>query len=304
MNPLILMIFTASLFLTDIVQGQSHKTDQINRDLKRKVIIVPFSNKADYTKGKSYDKDGDPLPLQGFNNLVSILNTTGKFITIKRYNEERIMDELKEARDMAFQQIGADYLIMGSINKLGIKSDENSPDPNKSKTRIIEATVKIKVIDILSGQTICSGEATGDAETLNKGSRKPGKKNNFDPADTDKAIAEAVSKLSDNIINKCLKKQWKTFILTHDVNGITISGGKSQGFKIGDTFDVIERGEIVENKQSGERDESPGKIIGKVRIELMSGEMPSNEYSVVSYKGDKIDEENLFRYYIMESEKQ
>jgi curli biogenesis system outer membrane secretion channel CsgG len=302
MKPLILIIFTATLFLTSIAQGQSQKTDQSNSDLKRKVIIVPFSNETDFTKEKSYDLDSDPVPKQGFENMVSILNTTGKFIIVKRYNGERISDEIKEARDMAFQQIGADYLIFGSINKLGIKSDENSSDPKKSKTRILEVKVKIKVIDILSGQTICSGEATGEAETLSKGSKKSRKKNNYDPADTDKAIAEAVSKLSDNIINKCLKKPWKTFFLTHDTNGITISGGKSQGFKIGDTFDVIERGKILENKQTSKRDELPGKIIGEVRIELMSGEMPSNEYSVVSYKGDKIDEENLFRYYIMESE--
>ena len=298
MKSLSAIIILAILSVNCIAQKQNQNSNQDSIYLKRKVIIVPFTNDTDQVKAKSYDKENDPLPQQGFDNLASILNETQKFFILKRLNKEKLMKEIDELGELAFQEIGIDYIILGSISKLGKKDIDNKAASSKSKTLLVEATVSIQILDILSELIIYSGEASGEAESNISEGRGSGKKNNYDPAVSDKAISEAISKLTDSIINSCLKKPWKTYFLTHDVNGITISGGKSQGFKAGDIFNVIERGKITKNEQTGERNELPGKVIGQTKIELLSGDIPSNEYSVVSYKGEKLDEENLFKYFI------
>ena len=39
--------------------------------------------------------------------------------------------------------------------------------------------------------------------------------------------------------------------LSYDDNGIIISGGKSQGLKTGDFYEVVEKGKSVKNPQTG-----------------------------------------------------
>lgn len=99
-----------------------------------------------------------------------------------------------------------------------------------------------------------------------------------------------------------MNRPWKAYFLTYDDNGILISGGKSQGLKIGDTFDVIEKGKLIDNPQTGMKMELPGKTVGKIKIDFVGGDTPENEFSMVSFVDGNIDKQNLSNYFIKEKQ--
>ena len=191
-------------------------------------------------------------------------------------------------------------LIIGSITEFGRKNVGDVNAFSRTKTQTVEAGVSIRLVDVSSGQIIYSEEAKGEAETTNKTVMGLGERTDYDATLSDKAISVAISKLVENIINNCMNRPWKAYFLTYDDNGIIISGGKSQGLKIGDTFEVVEKGRVIENPQTGMKMELPGKTIGKVKIDFVGGETPESEFSMVSFTDGNIDKQNLSNYYIKE----
>ena len=79
-----------------------------------------------------------------------------------------------------------------------------------------------------------------------------------------------------------------------------MTGGKSQGVSIGDTFIVKEKGKSVKNPQTGIQMELPGKEVGKIRVTFTGGDTPESEFSLVEFIEGSIDETNLSNYYIQE----
>ena len=125
-------------------------------------------------------------------------------------------DYLKIADNEGFQEIGADYLIIGSITEFGRKNVGESKVFSRSKTQIVEAGISIRLIDVSTGQIIYSEEAKGQAETSNKTTLGLGKRTDYDSSLSDKAISAAISQLVENIINNCLNRPWKSYFLSYD----------------------------------------------------------------------------------------
>jgi curli biogenesis system outer membrane secretion channel CsgG len=269
--------------------------------LKRKVAIARFSNETQYSKGVFYDKANDPMGKQAVDILSTKLASTGKFILLERQDMDKILDELKIAGNDNYQKVGADYLIIGSITEFGRKNIGEQNVFSRSKTQIVQAGVSIRLVDVSTGQVIYSEEGKGEAETTAKSAMGLGEHADFDATLSDKAISAAISKLVENIINNCMDRPWKSYFLTYDENGILISGGKSQGLKIGDTYIVVEKGKSVKNPQTGMMIELPGKSVGKIKIDLVGGDNPQNEYSVVSFLEGGMDKQNLNNYFIKEA---
>jgi len=276
---------------------QIQKNDQV---LKRKVAIARFSNETQYAKGVFYDKDNDPVGKQALDILSTKLASTNKFILLERQDMDKILDELKLAGNEGYQKIGADYLIIGSVTEFGRKNVGDVNAFSRSKTQTVEAGVSIRLVDVSTGQIIYSEEAKGEAETTNKTVMGLGERTDYDATLSDKAISAAISKLVENIINNCMDRPWKSYFLTYDDNGIIISGGKSQGLKVGDVYEVVEKGKSVKNPQTGMMIELPGKTAGKIKIDFTGGDNPQNEFSMVSFTEGGIDKQNLSNYYIKE----
>ena len=268
------------------------------RTLKRKVAIARFSNETSYAKGLFYDKNNDPMGKQAVDILSTKLAASGKFILLERQDYQLIKDELNIADNDAFQEIGSDYLIIGSITEFGRKNIGNSKLFSRSKTQIVEAGISIRLIDVSTGQIIYSEEAKGQAETSNKTTLGLGKRTDYDSSLADKAISAAISQLVENIINNCLNRPWKSYFLSYDQDGIIIPGGKSQGLRLGDRFDVFSKGRKIKNPQTGMFIELPGKIVGQITIDYSGGDTPESEFSMVSFIDGDIDKNNLGKYYI------
>ena len=235
---------------------------------------------------------------QAVDILSTKLASSGKFILLERQDYQLIKDELKIADNEGFQEIGADYLIIGSITEFGRKNVGESKVFSRSKTQIVEAGISIRLIDVSTGQIIYSEEAKGQAETSNKTTLGLGKRTDYDSSLSDKAISAAISQLVENIINNCLNRPWKSYFLSYDQDGVIISGGKSQGLRLGDRFDVFSKGRKIKNPQTGMFIELPGKKVGQITIDYSGGESSESEFSIVSFVEGDIDKNNLGKYYI------
>ncbi|MGB3344406.1 MAG: CsgG/HfaB family protein [Aequorivita sp.] len=282
------------------VESQIQEVKQDEQSLKRKVAIARFSNETQYAKGLFYDKANDPIGRQAVDILSTKLASTNKFILLERQDMDAILEELKIAGNEGLQKVGADYLIVGSVTEFGRKNVGDVNVFSRSKTQTVQAGVSIRLIDVSTGQIIYSEEAKGEAETKNKTVMGMGERTDYDATLSDKAISAAISKLVENIINNCMDRPWKSYLLSYNEDGILISGGKSQGLKLGDIYEVVEKGKSVKNPQTGMMMDLPGKTVAKIRIDYIGGDNPQNEFSMVSFTEGNIDEQNLNNYYIKE----
>lgn len=272
---------------------------QQERALKRKVAIGRFSNETQYAKSVFYDKDNDPMGKQASDILSAKLASSDKFLLIERQDIDKIAAEINIGGGIS-QKIGADYLIIGSITEYGRKTIGNQKVFSSSKEQIVEAAVSIRLVDVSTGLIIFSGEAKGEATAEDKRVMGFGKSADFDATLSDKAISAAITKLVENIINKCTDSPWRAYLLSVEDGIYIISGGASQGIKAGDTFKVTERGKQVKNPQTGLMIELPGKVVATLKISQTMGSTPQDEISLASVIEGSIDASNLGKYYINE----
>ena len=266
---------------------------------KRKVAIARFSNETTYAKGIFYSKENDPMAKQALDILSTKLASSGKFILLERNDFDKIQEEMEIANNESFQNIGADYLIIGSVTEFGRKNVGNSRVFSREKTQIVEAGVSVRLIDVSTGEIIYSEEAKGQAETANKTTLGLGERTDYDSTLSDKAISVAISQLVENIINNCMERPWKTYFLDAE-SDIIITGGESQGIKAGDIFDVMSKGRKVKNPQTGMLVELPGKKVGQIQVDLTFGDTAQSEMSIVSFINGSINKDDLSKYFIKE----
>lgn len=270
--------------------GQSEKS------LKRKVAIGRFSNETQYAKGMFYDRENDPIRKQALDILSSKLAASGKFILLERDGLEELMAE----SGAGMQKIGADYIILGSITKFGRKVEGDQRVLSQTKTQTVEAGVSIRLVEASSGLIIYSDEASGFAETSAKQTLGLGGTAGYDATLSDKAISAALTQLVENIINKCMDKPWRGYLLSVDDGNYIISGGASQGIDAGQSFVLYKKGKTVTNPQTGIKVELPGTKVGSLTVTASMGDTPESEISFCTYEGTPVSEEDLLNYYIME----
>lgn len=268
--------------------------------LKRKVAIARFSNETEYAKGVFYDKDNDPIGRQAVDILSTKLASTGKFLLLERQDLDKILEEMKIAGNNAFQNVGADYIIVGSVTEFGRKNVGDVNIFSRTKTQTVQAGVSIRLIDVSTGQIIYSEEAKGEAETSNTTVLGYGERTGYDATLSDKAISAAIAQLVERVISNCMDRPWKSYILSFDANGLFISGGARQGVKINDEFNVVEKGKEVVNPQTGMKMELPGKVAGRVKVQSSGGETVDNEFSLVTLMTGAIDPQRIQDYIITE----
>lgn len=266
------------------------------REIKRKVAIGRFSNETQYGKGIFYDRENDPMAKQALDVLSTRLAASGKLLLIESGDIDIVSKELAEGA--VSQKIAADYVILGSITQFGRKETGSEGIFTSKKTQTVEASVSLRVVDVHTGLVIYSEEGKGVAETSVKTTLGLGGQAGYDATLSDKAISGAIDQLVENIINKCTNKPWRTYILSADDDGVIIGGGKSQGLREGDVFEIYAVGKKVKNPQTGITIELPGKRVASLRIETMAGDTPETEFSVVSVLDGTFDPSKLEEYYV------
>jgi curli biogenesis system outer membrane secretion channel CsgG len=283
-------------------QAQIQTTKNEDHSLKRKVAISRFTNETTYAKGIFFDKENNnPIEKQAADMLATKLASSGKFFLLERQDLDKILEEVKLAGGSGdVQKIGADYLILGSVTEFGRKTIGDNKVLSRTKTQVVNVGVSLRLVDVSTGEIVYSEEGKGEASAVAKTVMGYGETADFDATLNDKAISSAISKLVENIINNCMNRPWKSYILSYDESGIFISGGQSQGLKLNDNFAVFEKGKSIKNPQTGVNIELPGKMVGKIKIDFLGGENPQSEYAMVSFIEGDINKLNLNNYIIKE----
>jgi curli biogenesis system outer membrane secretion channel CsgG len=260
--------------------GQSAPSATSSRGLKRKVAIARFTNETNYGRSFLVDKDADPIGKQAVDILSKKLLDTGKFILLERADLEKINAELGLGKVDALHNM-ADYLIVGSITAFGRKTEGDVGVFTRKKKQTAYAKVTIRLIDVRTGEVIYADEGSGEAFSEVQTAVGLGPTADYDSTLNDKVLDAAITNLASHVIDDLLQSPWKAYVIAYADGYYVITGGRSQGVKIGDTFDVLLEGSKVRNPITNMDVTLPGKKVAQLQIASFAGE-GLNEISLAS----------------------
>ena len=201
--------------------------------------------------------------------LAARLVDTGDFIVLER----RDVDAIKNEQGLlgAGATIGADTLLIGSVTQFGRKFEGKSGFLNAQARQVASATVEIRLVNVRTGQAFFSTTGTGEASLEVQEVAGFGSHAAYDSTLNDKAISAAVSDLMSNLLQKLHQSPWSTDILNIDGRQVMVSGGSSEGLRVGDRLVVSRRGKVVVSQQSGLPIELPSQPIATLQVTRFFG---------------------------------
>lgn len=276
---------------------QASSTKELN--LKRKIAIGRVSNETIHGRSLLRDTHDDPLGKQVSDMLSQKLVESGHFLVIERPDISRIETESTLANS-ELNIVGVDSLILGSLTEFGRTTTGSKGFWSKSKKQTASAKVAMRIIDVNNGLAYFSATGAGEASTESGEIAFTGSTASYDGALNDKAIANAVSDVVDDIISNLSNRPWSTFILSLDNENLYISGGKLQGIKKGMTFNVATKGKRMKSPQTGFYITLPGENIAKIKIISTFGDSEINEGSVAKITSGSIQNYKIEELKIIE----
>lgn len=231
--------------------------------------------------------------------LSSKLVNTEKFLLLERSDLDQIAKE-KDIANLNSYNIPADYLIVGSITEFGRKSTSEVGVFSRTKKQTAYAKVSIRLIDVKTSQIIYSEEGEGEAFVESGTVLGVGETAEYDATLNDKVINAAISKLVNNIVERLLDSEWKSYLIAFEEGNYFIAGGEKQGIKVGDEFNVLKKGSTVKNPQTNINIELPGKVVGKIKVISIVPGTEITELSICSKISGELPLQDFSDYYIQE----
>lgn len=306
--PLILLLLTNCTTVKPPITQDVSNTKQVvsktvvnqqERFLKRKVAIARFSNETKYGRGFFDKENEDRLGKQAMDILSSKLVETEKFLLLERADLEQISHE-KEIANLKNFDIPADYLIVGSITEFGRKATSDVGIFSRTKKQTAYAKVSIRLVDVKTSQIIYSEEGSGEAFVEAGTVLGVGETAEYDATLNDKVINAAISKLVNNIVERLLDGEWKSYLIACEDGNYFIGGGEKQGIKSGDEFDVYKKGSVVKNPQTNAEIELPGKFVGKIKVISTVPGTEITELSICTKISGELPLQDFSDYYVQE----
>ncbi|MDG2527684.1 CsgG/HfaB family protein [Caulobacter endophyticus] len=247
--------------------------------LKRKVAIGRFTNSTRYGKALLLDAERDPLADQASDMLTSRLVDSGKFIVFDRGDLDGLQRE-QQAAGLDGKLVGVDALVVGSVTEFGRKVEGKSGFLNSKMRQVASATVEVRLVDVRTGHAFFSTKGTGSASVEVGEVAGFGSKAGYDSTLNDKAISAAISDLMTNVLQKLEERRWFSDVLQVRGTQVFISGGPSQGLKVGDRLKLETRGETLTSAQTGLPIRLPGQPIATLEVVSFFGDDSASEGAV------------------------
>ena len=239
--------------------------------LKRKVAIARFSNETRHNSGLLLNENNDRVGKQAMDILSTRLTQTGQFLMLERADLDKISAEKKFA-GLITKNIGADYLIVGSVSEFGRSTSSEVGVFSRNKIQTAKATVNVRLVDVKTGQIIFAQEGSGNATTEANTVLGVGTRAGYDAALDDQALSAAISKLVSNLSENLLNQPWQAYLIGESQGYFVMTGGPSQGIKVGDRFLVQKQGAQVQNPQTGMMIQLPGTQVATIEVATLSGQ--------------------------------
>jgi len=282
-----------------VVQPQV-QPEKIMPVLKRKVAIARFGNEAQYSKSSLFGVNTNyNAEKQATDILSAKLTQSGKFILLERNDINLINSESKDF-NLASYNIGADYLIVGSVSEFGRQKMSDTGIFSRTKKQTAYAKVSVRLIKVSTGEIVFAQEGSGEASSEAGTSFGLGKHVGYDSTLNDKAISTAISSVVDGIMQNLLNTPWRSYILSIEDSALMIAGGERQGVQIGDIFSIYIQGKKIKNPQTGMLIELPGKKLAEIRIVNQFGSSYTDEGSIGEVIGGTLNGVSIEELYVQQ----
>ncbi|MCB5226438.1 MAG: CsgG/HfaB family protein [Paraglaciecola sp.] len=308
--PLALLTLTACTSATREVVNQPTTTkpvvsatlsQQQNMSLKRVIAIARFSDETKRGNAFLIDQNADRLGKQASDILSARLTDTQKFIMLERSDLDKVQQE-QSMSGTTVQNIGSDYLIVGSVSEFGRSTNSEVGVFSRNLVQTATATVNVRLINTRTGQVIYSEEATGEARVEANTVLGVGERAAYDTAINDKALSAAISKLVSNITENLLDAPWQAYLVSQQGSNFLMTGGKSQGIKLNDTFSVEVLSEPIRNPQTGMLITLPGEEVATLKVIGFIGS-GDNELSICQVVSGSLADKEIQKLIVKEQGK-
>jgi curli biogenesis system outer membrane secretion channel CsgG len=262
--------------------------------LRRKIALGRVSNETSYGKSLLRDNAGDPVGKQIADMLSKALTESGAYIVLERTDLSKLQDESK-LTGAKQSLVGVDALIMGSLTEFGRKTVGETGFVSASKKQVAFAKIDVRVVDVVSGQSLFAASGAGESSTQTASTFGFGSQAGYDSTLNDSSIRQAISEVVNRLSVEFSRRPWQTSIIGVDNGRYFISGGKTQGLKPGMVFSVQTLGEKVKSPQTGFEITLPGKEVAQIRVDALFGDTEMSEGAATSVisgslQGLKIDQ--------------
>ncbi len=247
--------------------------------LKRRVAVGRFTNSTPYGRLLLSPGQPDPIATQASDMLTNALVGSGHFFVFERGDLEALNAERAMSSSEAAKLVGVDALLLGSITQLGRRNEGKQGFLNSQRRQAVNATVEIRLVDVRTGQVFFTASGAGEATTETGEVAGFGTRAGYDSTLNDRAIAAAIADTMTSVINQLQQRAWFTDILRVSGDTVFVSGGQSQGLRVGDRFRVETPGEVVVSGQSGLPITLPGSRIAEIELTGFFGATPETEGS-------------------------
>lgn len=281
------------------IKAQKTANLPVVKRFKRKIAIGRFTNETRYGRSLLRDAQGDPLGKQALDILSNQLVATDRFLVFERPDLSKV--ELERQRSGADGDlVGVDVLILGSVTEFGRSTTGQAGFLSSTKKQLARAKVDIRLADVRNGLVFFSTSGAGQA-TLESGAVAGfGSRAEYDATLNDKALTAAISETVNQLITKLEARPWRTDILKVQGNRVFISGGASQGLKVGDELVVVSEGERIRSRQTGLEITLPGQEVGRIKVESLFGDSSASEGAISSIVQGSFANKPLAELYVRE----
>jgi curli biogenesis system outer membrane secretion channel CsgG len=267
--------------------------------LKRKIAIGRFSNSTRYGKALLIDGERDPLADQAADMLAARLVDTGQFMVFERGDLGAVARE--QGASESAKLVGVETLLVGSVTEFGRKVEGKSGFLNSRMRQVASATVEVRLVDVATGQAFFSTSGTGAADVEAGEVAGFGSRAGYDSTLNDRAISAAISDLMTNVVQKLQERPWFTDILQVRGDQVLMSGGTSQGLKVGDVLVVELQGETMTSGQTGMPIRLPAQEIARVQVLSFFGDSAEAEGTVARVIQGQVRADNLKAIRVVEA---
>lgn len=267
---------------------------------KRKIVIGRFSNETNYGRALLSDTEYEHMGKQASDMLATRLIQSKRFIVLERPDLKAV--EVEQGISQQKDLIGADTIIFGSVTQFGRTLSGRNGFLSSVAKQTAKATVDVRLVDVKTGQAFFSTTGTGEASTENGETAGFGNAAAYDSTLNDNAIGASISDLINNIIVSLENRPWRTDVLKVDGNQVYISGGKSQGIKVGDTLLIMKKNEAIKSKQSGFTIDLPPQKIATIQVTSLFGDSEVNEGSQAQVIDGKLDSVTVDQLIVQEGD--
>jgi curli biogenesis system outer membrane secretion channel CsgG len=266
---------------------------------KVKIAVGRFTNESNYGRSLLTDAELDRIGKQASDMLAARLVQSGQFVVLERTDLGKVLNEQQIAGNAKL--VGSDTLVIGSVTEFGRSVGGKVGFLSSTKVQTAKAKVDIRLVDVKTSHAYFSAIGAGEASTESGEIAGFGSRADYDATLNDRAIAAAISDVIDRLVSRLKDRKWRTDILEVRGGQVFVTGGRSQGVRVGDVLDVMEAGDTVKSRQTGFDVTLPPRKVATMRVVGLFGETETSEGAVCEVVGGTLPAALSPKLYVAES---